>query len=86
MSKTLVIVVKLVPPAVEVLTIFGLKYFGWDSYAALFCGIIAFFIFSPIVGVILIMASAPLQPTGNFGPRGFRSAVRIYLKGLQDPR
>jgi hypothetical protein len=85
MSKTLVIIIKLLPPAAEILTIFGLKYFGWHSDAALFCGIVVFFIFSPIAGVILIMASVP-QTGDNLGPTGLRSAVRIYLKGLQHPR
>jgi hypothetical protein len=33
----------------------------------------------------LIMASAP-QAADNLGPRGLRSAVRIYLKGFQHPR
>jgi hypothetical protein len=85
MSKTLVIVIRLLPAIAEIATIFSLKYLGRDSFVALFCGIAAFFLLSPVVGIALIMISASGERR-TAAQGGFRSAVRAYLAGLLHSR
>jgi hypothetical protein len=84
MPKNIVIFLRLLPAVAEVLTILGLKiYFEWNSYAALFCGILVFFILSSFIGVILAASAAnqPLNSDPSFKAR-FRSALIAYARSL----